>query len=170
MTRELCYVRGRTRLWHVVGASIAALFWLVPSVRAIAHGLDHSLEQTCNRLAMSCFSDRLGYDRAKKQLEQRLETQTDGQSMPVWEAAEASVGMGPRYQRRSRRKDPQYDRVFWSLVQVTVVVFILTGTTLQQLEVFDGEEVELSERWFFSYERSADYSDKKIESTRKRRW
>jgi hypothetical protein len=60
--------------------------------------------------------------------------------------------------------------VFWLLLQAMAVVFILTGPTLRQLEVLDHEELDLAERWYFSYERSADYTDQSGESTRTRAW
>ena len=168
LTRELCRLKLPLRIWAAVGECVAALYWPVAWVKAIGRGLSESLEQTGNRLAMSCFNDRLGYERASKQLEQRLEAETERSPMPEWESVDVSLGARVRYRERSRRKDPQYDRVFWSLVQATVVVFVLTGTTLRQLEEFDPEEVDLAERWYFSYERSADYSDKQVETTTNR--
>jgi hypothetical protein len=155
----------------VVGGLIAALYWPLPWVRTIADGLNGSLMESGNRLAMSCFNDRLGYERAAKQLEQRLQAPAGAMRMPKWEEEEQPAFITrTRYQTKSARKDPQYDRVFWSLVQATVVMFILTGMTLRQLEEFEAQDVDLSERWFFSYERSDDYSDKDVESTRARRW
>lgn len=168
LTRELCRLKRNLRIWGVVGEIVAALYWPFPWVRAIAQGLERSLEQTGNRLAMSCFNDRLGYGRASKQLEQRLEAEAERSAMPEWESADVALGARQRYRERSRRKDPQYDRVFWALIQATVVVFIVTGTTLRQLEEFDPEEVDLAERWYFSYERSADYTDKQVETTTNR--
>ncbi|MFP6837875.1 MAG: hypothetical protein VB948_17395 [Pseudomonadales bacterium] len=179
---ELCYLKRNTRLWSVIGEIVAVMYWPVPWVREIAAGLGTSLKVTCNRLAMSCFNDRLGYQRASRQLEQRLQAQSDGRVFVKqevkqeiereveWEPDDDSPGGRAQYRRRSQRKDPQYDRVFWLLLQAMAVVFILTGPTLRQLEVLDHEELDLAERWYFSYERSADYTDQSVESTRTRAW
>ncbi|MCZ6709635.1 MAG: hypothetical protein O7B25_04660 [Gammaproteobacteria bacterium] len=174
IARELCYLKRNTRMWFVIGEIVAVLYWPIPWVREIAVGLGNSLKVTCDRLAMSCFNDRLGYERASRQLEQRLQTRSDEkasiESEVEWEP-EADSPSGPaQYRRTSQRKDPQYDRVFWLLLQAMAVVFILTGTTLRQLEVLDHEELDLAERWYFSYERSSDYIDQKVESTRTRAW
>jgi hypothetical protein len=174
IARELCYLKRNTRIWSVIGEIVAVMYWPIPWVREIAAGLGSSLKVTCDKLAMSCFNDRLGYERASRQLEQRLQVPTDGRPSiepeVEWEPEDTSPGTRARYRRRSQRKDPQYDRVFWLLLQAMALVFVLTGTTLRQLEVHDHPELDLAERWYFSYERSADYTDQKVESTRTRAW
>jgi beta-lactamase regulating signal transducer with metallopeptidase domain len=68
----LAHLKRRHRRWHLIGQLIGCLYWPVPWVQRLADHLIQDFQQSADGLAESCYRDRMGYDRALRQLEQRL--------------------------------------------------------------------------------------------------
>jgi hypothetical protein len=68
----LAHLKRRHRRWHLIGQLISCLYWPVPWMQRLADHLVQDFQQSADELAESCYRDRMGYDRALRQLEQRL--------------------------------------------------------------------------------------------------
>ena len=68
----LTHLKRRHRRWHLTGQLASCLYWPVPWVQVLTDNLVRDFQQSADELAESCYRDRLGYDRALRQLEQRL--------------------------------------------------------------------------------------------------
>ena len=69
----LAHLKRRHRRWHRLGRVVTCLYWPVPWVQHLVDNLIRDFQQSADELAESCYRDRLGYDRALRQLAQRLE-------------------------------------------------------------------------------------------------
>ena len=69
----LAHLKRRHRRWHRLGRVVICLYWPVPWVQRLVDNLIRDFQQSADELAESCYRDRLGYDRALRQLAQRLE-------------------------------------------------------------------------------------------------
>lgn len=69
---SLVHLQRGHRRWHRFGGLVSCLYWPVPWVQKLADNLIRDFQQSADRLAESCYRDRLGYDRALRQLAQRL--------------------------------------------------------------------------------------------------
>ncbi|TNF87079.1 MAG: hypothetical protein EP301_07440 [Gammaproteobacteria bacterium] len=85
---SLTHLKRRHLRWHRIGKTVSCIYWPVPWVRRLADNLIRDLQRSADRLAESCYRDRLGYDRALRQIAQRLET--PGQMMPNGAASTGS--------------------------------------------------------------------------------
>ena len=159
---SLVHLKRRHRRWHRLGGLVSCIYWPVPWVQALADHLILDFQKAADRLAESCYQDRLGYDRALRQLAQRLEAPARGaagsteQSEPGLPAKLAAAWQ--RYSNAlrnlldpatepawrltdllsERSSDNQlswtdpYDRVVLFVGQAVFLAFLLTGTTLEE--------------------------------------
>jgi hypothetical protein len=110
----------------------------------------------------------MGYSRALKHIAQRIDPlaheQTDAQAAGnpalTWHDS-ASLEGRQAMVLSSVSRDPCYDRVFWGLTQATLAMFLLTGTTLQELYIPEDPKFVPAEFWYVSFGRSSRYEDVK---------
>jgi len=69
----LAHLKRQHRRWHVVSQLTVCLYWPVPWVQTLADHLIQDFQHSADELAESCYRDRMGYDRALRQLDQRLQ-------------------------------------------------------------------------------------------------
>jgi len=69
---SLAHLKRRHRRWHRIGRTVSCIYWPVPWVATLVDNLIRDFQQSADELAESCYRDRLGYDRALRQLAQRL--------------------------------------------------------------------------------------------------
>lgn len=69
---SLAHLKRRHRRWHRIGWVVSCIYWPAPWVQQLADNLIRDFQQSADELAESCYRDRLGYDRALRQLAQRL--------------------------------------------------------------------------------------------------
>ncbi len=93
---SLAHLKRRHRRWHGIGWLVSCLYWPVPWVQKLSGNLIRDFQQSADKLAESCYQDRLGYDRALRQLAQRLEPPRRGRS------ATATQGNGSAPDLKSR--------------------------------------------------------------------
>lgn len=86
---SLAHLKRRHRRWHRIGRTVSCIYWPVPWVATVADNLIRDFQQSADELAESCYRDRLGYDRALRQLAQRLAR--PGQHQPGTTEAAAST-------------------------------------------------------------------------------
>jgi hypothetical protein len=155
MIQALCHLkRGHVR-WHVMSGIVSCLYWPITWVQSLGAHLWRDLEQATETLARACYSDRMGYARAQKQLESRLAGPAPRASDPPGirpgRAANAYASalfglfrpaVGPRWPRADLPDAPAadrgvvwtdpYDRVVLFTLQAAFFAFLLTGVTLRE--------------------------------------
>ena len=87
---SLAHLKRRHRRWHRLGCLVSCLYWPIPWVQKLLDNLMRDFQQSADELAESCYQDRLGYDRALRQLAQRLEPPARGKTAAADEAAASS--------------------------------------------------------------------------------
>ncbi len=70
---SLVHLKRRHRRWHRFAELVSCIYWPVPWVQKLADNLILDFQLSADELAESCYRDKLGYDRALRQLAQRLE-------------------------------------------------------------------------------------------------
>jgi len=86
---SLAHLKRRHRRWHRIARTVSCFYWPVPWVATLADNLIRDFQQSADELAESCYRDRLGYDRALRQLAHRLDQ--PGQQ-PGTAATDATAG------------------------------------------------------------------------------
>lgn len=169
LVHELCHIKHRHWLWLVAGRLVAALYWPIPWVAGLTEHLGHGFQEASDARAIEFFGDRMGYSRALKHIAQRIDplpheqpgTQPAGNpALLAWQES-ASLGNREALVLSSVSRDPCYDRVFWGLTQATLAMFLLTGTTLEQIYIPEDPTFVPAEFWYISFGRSSRYEDVK---------
>lgn len=142
----LCHFTLRHLPWLRFAALMGCLYWPFGFMRrALSERLISDFEVAAHELAQSCYRDPLGFRRAEKQLQDRLgvESRTEPAA-----AAEQQV-----------LADDPYGRVFLTFVQMLLLVYVLTGTTLREIpDDSNFRYAEFVHDWYESFQRSAKYA------------
>jgi len=72
LIQTLCHLQRRHHRWHLIGQMVSCIYWPVCWVQGLHRNLLTDFQRSADRLAESCYQDNIGYDRALRQLEQRL--------------------------------------------------------------------------------------------------
>jgi hypothetical protein len=153
----------------VASRLVAAVYWPITWVSGITKHLDRDFQEASDARAIEFFGDRMGYSRALKHIAQRIDplpheqASTQPSTNPallVWHDSESLEGREAAV-RSSVSRDPCYERVFWGLTQATLAMFLLTGTTLEQLYIPEDAQFVPEEFWYVSFGRSSRYEDVK---------
>lgn len=112
---SLAHLKRRHRRWHRLGLIVRCAYWPVPWVQSLADNLVHDFQQSADELAESCYRDRLGYDRALRQLAQRLEAPGGNR-----ESAAASDTEQPPLTQKLRRVAATYQLAIQQLLHPAI--------------------------------------------------
>ena len=169
LVHELCHIKHNHWAWLVTGRLIAAIYWPILWVAGLTEHLGRDFQEASDARAIEFFGDRMGYSRALKHIAQRIDplpheqpgAQPSGNpALLAWQDS-ASLGGRETAVLSSASRDPCYDRVFWGLAQATLTMFLLTGTTLEQLYTPEDAQFVPDEFWYVSFGRSSRYEDVK---------
>jgi hypothetical protein len=166
LLHELDHIRHNHGAWLLFGRWVAALYWPIPWVRQITEQLALTFQQAADARSVEFFGDRMGYSRALTHVAQRIDPLPHEQPAPHqpllgWQDS-ASLKHRIDELDSGASRDPCYDRVFWGLAQATLAVFLLTGTTLQEVYIPEEHEIFIpNEFWYVSFGRSSRYEDVK---------
>lgn len=166
LLHELDHIRHNHWAWLVFGRWVAALYWPIPWVRQVTRQLETTFQQAADARSIEFFGDRMGYGRALTHVAQRIDPLPHEQP-PTRQPLLGWQDSGSVQQRiddlvSDASRDPCYDKVFWGLAQATLAVFLLTGTTLQEIHIPDEDQIFIpNEFWYVSFGRSSRYEDVK---------
>ena len=169
LVHELCHIRHHHWPWLVAGHLVAAVYWPIRWVAGLTEHLDRDFQEASDARAIEFFGDRMGYSRALKHIAQRIDLAPHEQSgaqpagnptVLVWHDR-ASLEDREAISLSSVSRDPCYDRVFWGLTQATLAMFLMTGTTLQQIYIPEDPKFVPDEFWYISFSPSSRYEDVK---------
>ncbi|MEJ2086892.1 MAG: hypothetical protein P8Y69_00080 [Gammaproteobacteria bacterium] len=148
-------------IWHLLAQLVSCLYWPVTWVPALHARLLADFQRAGDELTESCYQDHLGYDRALRQLQQRLSARDDRRidaderipaawRMPItsvrrWSKSllhrltpepEPDWNLDTLVAERDAEKtlvwtDP-YDKVVLFVGQAMFLAFLLTGVTLKE--------------------------------------
>ncbi len=157
----LAHLKRHHQRWYLIGGIMNALYWPIPWVQTLTSHLILDFQRAADALAESCYRDRLGYDRALRQLAARLapagsgarQENPDPSARPVRmigrlqhyvraltallnPRAEPDWPLGQLLEARSTEDkltwtDP-YDKVVLFVGQAVFFAFLLTGATLKE--------------------------------------
>ncbi len=168
LIHALCHIKKRDWLWLMGGKLVSAIYWPVPWVRRFANEFSGACEHTGDTLAASCFRDGIGYLRALRHIEQRLGTIAPGIGAVALQWGDSGpVETRTQYLSLTEIRDPNYDKVFWSIALAAIAMVLLTGTTLEKFEAVEAPELVLAPKWETSFQPSERLFDIRI--SRKRR-
>ena len=170
LVHDLALVKINAPMWLIFSEFIASIYWFAPWMSRFTHALNTSFQGLADAHATSILRDELGYNSALRNIGNRIGDDLDrfplDSLISQWENA-GSVTERIEQKKRAGYADPKYDRVFWSLSLVVLLVYVLTGTTLDH-----AREEEDPSPFLFLYEselewgRSKDYDDKELETIR----
>ena len=167
---ELCHVKKRHWAWLVFSRLIAAAYWPAPWVGRLTAQLATLFQQRADALASSCFNDTMGYTRALQHVRQRLDppaiaaNRRAPPALLVWGDAE-SIAYRESERAGANDGDPHYEKVFWTMVQATLVALLIAGPTLR--EPPEAVEYEpLGDDWQEVIHRAPEMTDTPIERRR----
>ncbi|MGI9328338.1 MAG: hypothetical protein ACR2PZ_24185 [Pseudomonadales bacterium] len=143
---QLCHFTLKHLPWLRFAALMGCLYWPFDFVRrALSERLISDFNVASRELAQSCYRDPLGFRRAEKQLQDRLGV------------APHSEPAAPAEQKVLA--DDPYGRVFLTFVQMLLLVYVLTGTTLREIpDDSNFRYAEFVHDWYESFQRSAKYA------------
>jgi hypothetical protein len=161
LIQSLCHLKQGHGRWHRMALMVACLYWPVTWIQTLHSRLLVDFQRSADQLTESCYRDPMGYDRALRQLQQRLTPPAAGARSEVelsgsrWQAVAESM----RHWRESVRcllapepepvwnpdvlvvereeerlliwTDP-YDKVVLFVGQAMFLAFLLTGVTLKE--------------------------------------
>ena len=164
----LAHIKRSNWMWLVIGQFVSALYWPIPWIRVLVENLNSAFEHTSDSLALTCYRDRLGYQRGLKYADQRLEPDSAeiGQPTHLGWGDSGTLENRQRY-LDSTLRDPSYDRVFWSMLPAIVLVMLLTGTTLEKYEEIVPRQFASVDNWEGEV---VSREDEPAQVARKRRW
>lgn len=144
LIQQLCQFALAHHRWQLVAALIGALYWPFRFVREVLpHRLQEDFALAAAELAGACYRDPLGYRRATKALQERLDS-----------APQQSVETLHPELANTDPNDP-YGRVFLVFVQALLMVYVLTGTTLREVpDDSNFRYAEFVDDWYESFTRS----------------
>jgi|GEM_PF-3431863 len=162
LIRELCHLKKRHSCWHAFAQFVACSYWPVTWVSKMHRRMLENFQLAADSLAESCYQDPLGYDRALKQIAQRLappaalrrkrhpdEEPTRGRVLQrrirsyraeVTELLHPDPAPACSYEqlfqaraaRERQLRSEPYDKVFWFVGQAVFLALLFTGPTLKQ--------------------------------------
>lgn len=149
LIKQLCHFALGHHHWLRFATLVGCLYWPLRYVRELLPSrLEQDFQAAAGELAAACYRDPLGYRRAAKALAERLDT---GPVVPV----------------QPPQADPEdpYGRVFSVFVQVVLVVYVLTGTTLREIpDDSNFRYAEFVDDWYESFQRSVKYAPESIDN------
>ena len=166
LLHSFAVVRLSPRLWYWVAEVVAAMYWPIPQLRLLREQIVTDIQFFADVKAIAYYKDRLGYSRALRYLAQFV----DSLSIAGQPPSTAWGGIGALNTRaelllQSEHAEPHYDRVFWALMQATLTVFLLTGTTLGVVQ--ERREVNFMKPWEWNrITLSAEQGDRQVETKR----
>jgi hypothetical protein len=169
LVHELCHIKHRHWAWLVASRLVAAVYWPITWVSGLTEHLNLDFQESSDARAIEFFGDRMGYSRALKHIAQRIDplpheqastSPAENSPLLAWHDSE-SLESREAAVRSSVSRDPCYDRVFWGLTQATLAMFLLTGTTLEQLYIPEDAQFVPEEFWYVSFGASSRYEDVK---------
>lgn len=116
----LVHLKRRHRRWQLIGRFISCLYWPIPWVQTLAGNLLRDFERAADELAASCYRDPIGYERALRQLSQRLAPPagsmgTTGSPVHSGNAAERFIARGRTYAHNLARLLESQPEPPWNL-------------------------------------------------------
>ena len=170
LVHDLSLVKANAPFWLILSELIACLYWFAPWMTKLTDILNSSFQGLADSLASSLIRDDLGYNSALRDMGNRIGNDINrypiDSLIPQWGDSH-SITDRIQHKEKPGYADPKYDRVFWSLSQVILLVFVLTGTTLDRAR---QEEDPMPFLFLYPPElqwgRSEDYDDKELETLR----
>lgn len=169
LVHELCHIKHHHWPWLVAGHLVAAVYWPIAWVAGLTEHLGRSFQEASDARAIEYFGDRMGYSRALKHIAQRIDplphepsgAQSAGTPTLLQWHDSASLEDREAMVLSSASRDPCYDRVFWGLIQATLAMFLLTGTSLEQSYIPEDPKFVPDEFWYISFGPTSRYEDVK---------
>lgn len=152
LIEQLCHLSLKHHAWRVLAAVVGCLYWPFGFVRRVLpQRLALDFHSAAVELAAACYRDPLGYRRATRALEERLESPGADREMITTDA-----------------NDP-YGRVFLVFVQMILAVYVLTGATLREIpDDSNFRYAEFVHDWYESFAPSAKYTQEPPAATQRR--
>ena len=170
LVHGLSLKKGNAPFWLLLSEFIACVYWFAPWMTKLTDILNTSFQGLADTHASSLIRDDLGYNSALRDIGNRIGHDVNrypiDSLIPQWGDSH-SIADRLQHKEKPGYADPKYDRVFWSLSQVILLVLVLTSTTLDK-----ARQEEDSMPFLFLYKpelqwgRSEDYHDKKLETLR----
>jgi hypothetical protein len=159
MIQALCRIRLKHRRWYLMTQLVICVYWPVIWIGKLQSRLLADFQRAADELARSCYQDQLGYQRAARQLAQRLDGgPVPGLATPRGATPPRRLQPFQRLIRQTNRlmnhhpepsrratalesgrdedadlswTDP-YDKVVLFVGQAVFLAFLLTGVTLRE--------------------------------------
>ncbi|MEM7002226.1 MAG: hypothetical protein AAF529_15660 [Pseudomonadota bacterium] len=149
LLNQLAHIKLNHGWWLLAAHGVSALYWPMPWVKNLLQPMSSELAYAASALAAAAYRDPAGWVRDVRQVEQRYETllavgsDEDWLRLPgevaldaetVQQAAPADVEQkwAATRERRAQKYFDPYERVYWLIAVVSLVVGAGTTLTIEQ--------------------------------------
>jgi hypothetical protein len=160
LIQALCHMKRRHRGWRRLARWVEVIYWPLPWVARMRERLADDFLSCNDRLASSCYQDRMGYARALRQLAERTSALPGRASAPEGQAHAGLRRLLPDVSTDQFREfiepdrllavgdqEPRltdaYDKVAVFVGQAVFLAFVLTGVTLKERPPESEHDFEL---------------------------
>ncbi len=166
LLHSFAVARLSPRLWYWVAEVVSAMYWPIVKLRLLRQQIVTDIQFFADVKAIAYYKDRLGYSRALRYVGQFVDSLSIAGKPPsnAWGGIDA-LNSRAELLLKSEHAEPHYDRVFWALMQATLTVFLLTGTTLGVVQ--ERKEVNFMKPWEWNrITLSNEYAERPLETKR----